>query len=371
MTLELKLIGKKGNGMVCLVEKDAPPIYQLRTDKTDDGVFSLDDELVHSVVLDGLYTEGARKKRLNLPYRRRGRNIEVLVKQPYHVEDFDGVNFHAVTFKGAGARPRDSTGERRYVIDPFTWRDDGIRQFGRMFGTVFEDKRDLVLEAKNKLLASRNVFHTPYVAQNKIPEEVSDEIYKVAKEMNRYTPSIITKKQDNPHLYQIVRFSMTNIRAEEFWDFSDSDFELFAKLSLDAGWTLERWAEYLGTVAGKLTKVNLRLAAQRKFLQFSDANFHDNLFITGEITDLEQVVIDNYDIASEYILWPSEMMSFHCDFIKKLSFALKEEDYLGVYFRKVSETSGYEFNSNQYDKKYLKYRGEKLTKSCGRKKVHA
>ncbi len=64
--LELKLIGKKGNGMVCLVEKDAPPIYQLAPDKTDDGVFSLDDSLVHSIVLDGLYTRGIKKKKLTL-----------------------------------------------------------------------------------------------------------------------------------------------------------------------------------------------------------------------------------------------------------------------------------------------------------------
>ncbi len=387
MTLELKLIGKKGNGMVCLVEKDAPPIYQLIPDETDDGVFALDDELVHSVVLDNLYTEGRKRKRLNLPYRRRGRNIEVLVKEPYHVEGFDA-DFHVVTFKGAGAKSGDDADEKRYVIDPLTWRGGTqVNQHGRIWGSL--DKGFAVGEAEEKALSSRNIFHTPYVAQNKLSERVQNEVYKMAgrKQPNvQYWSSNFMmvereKQSGDPDLWQVARLSMTNIRYEEFAYLIDK--EQFAELSLEAGWTLERWINHLATVNGQLVKQALKLASKGKFLAFDPGSgFSDNTYITGEITDLEQVVIKDYEkndkneysVGGEIPVWPTVMMTQNADVLSKLSdiFTKDRDSYLTSYLEKLSEVSGYEFEKNgceiyPFVFQYLRYRRQQFEKAKERK----
>ena len=374
MTLELKLIGKKGNGMVCLVEKDAPPIYQLTPDETDDGVFELDDDLVHSVVLDNLYTEGRKRRRLNLPYRRRGRNIEVLVREPYSVE---GLNFHAVTFKGAGAKPYDKWYDKgKYVIDPLSWRGGGnIAQFKRLWGGL--DEGFAVGEAENKILSDRNIFHTPYVAQNKIPKKVQDEIYFKANLMvwGSSLDGIIhrSEKQDSdPDLHQIVRLSMTNIRHNEFDSFSGNEVKEFAELSLKAGWTLKKLVEHLGKVDGELTRECLKLARSGKFLNFHLSDFHDNTYITGEITDLEQVEIKNYHSDSERYVWPIEAMYDSVKVLRRTAEALNKNvnSIVTSYFKKVSEISGYYFSENTVE--YDGYRVSQLEKFRKRKqKVHA
>lgn len=369
--LELKLMGKKGNGMVCLVEKDAPPIYQLTPDKTDNGVFKLDDKLVHSIVLDNLYTEGRKRKRLNLPYRRRGRNIEVMVKEPYHVKEFDGLDFHVVTFKGAGAE----TVLNGHIIDPFRWHS-WIQQFDRIWGSV--DKSDAVDEAENKILSRRDIFHTPYVAQNRIPDKVQDKIYYEANPIVWGSTLDLklqtTKRRDSdPDLYQIVRLSMTNIRHKEFYSFSGNEVKNFAELSLKAGWTLEKWVAHLGKVDGKLTKECLKLARQGKFLNFYKSDFHDNTYITGEITDLEQVEIQKYsEFGRDIYAWPIEAMHDSVNVLRRIAEALDENigAVIDAYFKKVSETSGHCFSRNAVE--YDDYREVQLEKFRSRKqKVQA
>ena len=356
--------------MVCLVEKDAPPIYQLKPDETSDGVFELDDDLVHSVVLDDLYTKGTRRRQIKLPYRRKGRNIEVLVREPYHVREFDGINFHAVTFKGAGAIPLDSKSKLQ-IIDPLTGRGGTqILQHKRIWGGL--DEGFAVGEAEEKILSSRGIFHTPYIAQNQIPEIVQEEIYREASPIKIYStlnpekPQVREKQDSDPDLYQIVRLSMTNIRHSDFNEFDTDQLKNFAQLSLRAGWTLEKWVEHLSTVNGKLVKEGLKLARKGKFLQFVPlSEFDENTYITGEITDLEQVTLEDCVWQDS---WASKMMEQSINVLQNLSKELKEDfnSVLSSYIKKISKISGYTFSS-AYSMDYAVYSDMQLKKYLKRK----
>ncbi len=324
----------KIEGVICVADQYRPPIYRIRANRTDDGVFELDDSLVRSVVLDGLYTQipGLKKERLDIEYRRKGRNIELLLNDPFFVKEFPGLPFHVLTFKGAGARSKINP---RCVIDPLNWPSKYVIKHKRIWGGL--DEGFAVGEAENEILSSRNIFHTPYVAQNKIPEIIQREIYK---------QSGREKRSSDANLYQIVRLSMTNIRHSDFNTFNDEKVKDIAEQFLNVGWTLERWIEHLGKFDGKLTKECLKLAEKGKFLDFRPkSEFSDNTYITGEITDLEQVVIGKFDECKEHHIWPVEVMFQSRSLISKISHALGEysNSVPKHYFEKVSETSGYEF----------------------------
>lgn len=346
MGKELKLIeGKNGKGSVVLVNPSGGPIFRLKPNETFGGVYALDEGLVHSVVLDDLYTR-KDKEREALPncYRRRGRSIELVIPKAYAVDGFEDIPFYVVSFKGAGAIPEDGS-SAEYIIDPVNWRSNGfaaVGQFGRNWGGL--DGRFARGEAENDTLSSVGIFHTPYVAQNKIPLNIQEEIYrKNGRE----------RKPSDKDLYQIVRLSMTNIRYDDFCRFSDAEKKLFVELSWQAGWTPEEWAKHLGLIDGKLVAESLKLERERRFFNFVPKGLmDDNRYISGEITDLEQVTISRYGEESNFWPWPMAVMCQSKAFLKRVAQDLGKnpQQSIDLYFEMISEVTGFRFSGGHRGK---------------------
>ena len=218
-------------------------------------------------------------------------------------------------------------------------------------------------EARNDILSSRGVFHTPYVALNQIPPNIQDIIYRKAGG---------ERETDDPDLYQVVRSSMTNIRYDDFCQFDGSELELFARLSVQAGWTPEAWAQHLGRVDGKLVSESLQLEGLNCFFDFTPKGLmYDNRYISGEITDLEQVEISRYGERMNYWPWPIDVMCQSKDVLIKISQSLgiSPDDIVDLYFDGVSKMSGYDFTgghqgdedepmNQNHVREYLQYRAE-------------
>ncbi len=363
MSIKLKIGGSKSSkGIVVLIDDDPDVLYKVEVENSHHANFRHESNLVHSVILDEHYTKSLdiQKQRLNLDSRRRGRNIEVILDTPLFIDDFKDMPFYVVTFKGAGAIPEDGSSEK-YVIDPLNWRTESdfpLAQFGRIWGGV--DLGFAMGEAKNNILSERNIFHTPYVALNQIPSKIQDNIYQ----------SSGRKRKDNDSdLYQIVRLSMTNIRYEDFCEFNDNEIKQFAEHSVNAGWTLDKWAYHLGSVDGVLVLESLKLSAEGRFVHFFPKGIlRDNRFISGEITDLEQVTIGRYGERMEIGPWPISIMRQSKDFLKKTAMALKTDPIKTIdkYFEIISDISGHtftgggnyevdEYNGHNHVDEYFRY----------------
>ncbi len=357
----LKLVkAKESMGMVVLVDKKPRPLYRMGSSVTDDGVFKLDDRLVHSVVFDDFYTKGVDKEQVRLLSRRRGRNVELILSEPFFVKGFSRIPFYVLTFKGAGAKIYEESETSPFIINPLEWPSDDIIECGRIWGGL--DKEFASGEAENSIFSDRNVFHTPYVAQNQVPIEVQRQIYERSGRV---------KKEDDPNLHQIARLSMTNIRFNDFCLFNKDEVKYFAQLALQAGWTLEKLAKHLGKVDGRLVSEALKLNAKRQFFNFHPRGIlSDNRYVTGEITDLEQAVISKYGEQLDCWPWSIDVMCQSKRVLKNLAESLEEsyKDVHELYFNIVSEVTGFRFtqgqnggendeNQNHYSE-YLKYRAQ-------------
>ncbi len=362
MSTKLHLIeNDQGKGSVVLIDTSSKPIYALNAERTSSGVYQLDDALTSSIILDGFYTKRLSREELTLPYRRRGRNIEVIAPKIYTLPSFKDISFSVVTFKGTGALP-EFIPEKKYVIDPLFWRSETLNSCGRIWGGI--DKERACYEAQNKVLSLRGIFHTPYVAQNKIPTTIQNRIYTHSRFWTKKEKEIIVD------LYQIVRLSMTNIRYDEFMAFDKKTLAQFANFFTQSGWTVDAWARHLGTVDAVVVKESLRLEKKKKFLNFTPKGImDDNRFISGEITDLEQVAVSSYATERNYWPWPLAIMGQSKDVINRIAQRLNQsaQEYIEIYFNTLSEKSCFLFTAGQKDNhplsqnhvsEYLKYQSQ-------------
>ncbi|MBI2140714.1 hypothetical protein HYU14_07365 [Candidatus Woesearchaeota archaeon] len=321
-------------------------IYALEPGEHQAGLYELDHWLHKKIVLGKKYSEGGKSKQVWNPSRRRGRTIDILLKQPVSVKGIPDISWSVMSFKGAGAMPvpkghnpmKHGTLKGEYLIDPFQWHDSRIKPYGRFFGAVrFCKARHEAMYSRFKELG---IPHTPYVAINQFPDRMEREIY-------CGKPAL-----DREPLFQIVRLSQTNIRFyDSYFGMQprtyDSDKVFLAQL-INGGFEMEKLIHQLGVADGKTLRGALVLEGQNRFMKISNRICtSDDRFITGEFTDFEgweEYSQEENEYAINYFL---SAIEDSLRFLKRFSIheGSREGHIAREYCQLLSSSSGYDIEA--------------------------
>jgi hypothetical protein len=301
------------NGKGTVVQSNELKVERLKCRESYDAAYHANgNDLIRSILIDKIYVpEGLESETFRFNGIREGRTIDVILDEPITCPDLPDKYFHVVTFKGTGARLLGRNGD--YRIHPTKWLDDNLMRFNRIWGSMNEEHA--FSEAMNPCFTENNIFHTPYIAVNLLPEEIENKIYQQANE----------KRNNQLRLCQVVRLSQTNMRLANQSGHSDCDSNTFKKACETVGFTGEYLCDLFAREDAKICIAEKELRRLgMSFLNFGDIS--QNRFITGELTDLEQCNIGPFDKLARNFAY--EIVSASTNFLNIHGFSTPAEKYL-------------------------------------------